>query len=384
MNDAQSHRAPHAGKRLVVGVSLFVRGAGQSLWENGIFQNCLLLILLLRQSPLVAQAVMVSGGDAVADPQMMLADWNVPLVSMDEAMQRCDVLIEMSALLDADWIGAFRQRGGKIVTMRVGNDYVIDIERTMFDKPSGFLFSGAHYDGIWTIPEFRRSCLHYFQTGLRAPVTIVPHIWHPMLFDKARAALGPGLAFGYQPGKPRWRVTMFEPNICMVKTSIIPMLVVEEAYRARPDFLENVRVCNTLHIKDHTTFVHFAKRLDIVAHGIATFEGRHAVYELMAAHGDAVVSHTWENAQNYLYYELLHGDYPLIHNSPFLGDAGYYYPDFDCQAGGRALLKAFAGHDASLDAYRERSRRVLDSVSIDNPDNVAAYTDAIAALYRDT
>ncbi|WP_157666310.1 DUF2827 family protein, partial [Burkholderia ubonensis] len=89
------------------------------------------------------------------------------------------------------------------------------------------------------------------------------------------------------------------------------------------------------------------------------------------------------NAQNYLYYELLYGDYPLIHNSPFLGDAGYFYPDFDCQAGGRALLQAFAEHDANLDAYREQSKRVLDSVSIYNPDNVAAYTDAIASLYRD-
>ncbi|MBN3784845.1 DUF2827 family protein, partial [Burkholderia sp. Ac-20345] len=62
---------------LVVGVSLFVRGAGQSLWENGIFQNCLLLILLLRQSPLVAEAVMVNGGEQVADPQMMLGEWDV-------------------------------------------------------------------------------------------------------------------------------------------------------------------------------------------------------------------------------------------------------------------------------------------------------------------
>ncbi|WP_322034692.1 DUF2827 family protein, partial [Burkholderia sp. BCC1970] len=222
------------------------------------------------------------------------------------------------------------------------------IERAMFDKPSGFLFSGAPYDAVWTIPEFERSCLHYYQTGLRAPVTIVPHIWHPMLFDKARATLGAGLSFGYQPGKPRWRVTMFEPNICMVKTSIIPMLVTEEAYRAKPDFVEFVRVCNTLHLKEHTTFVHFAKSLDIVNHGITTFESRYAVYEFMAAYGDAVVSHTWENAQNYLYYELLYGDYPLIHNSPFLGKAGYFYPDFDCQAGGRALLRAFAEHDANL------------------------------------
>ncbi|WP_175767143.1 DUF2827 family protein, partial [Burkholderia ambifaria] len=149
---------PNGGKRLVVGVSLYVGGAGQSLWENGIFQNCLLLVLLLRQSPLVGEVLMVNGGNnESADPQMMLDEWQVPLVSMDEAMTRCDVLIEMSAQFNANWIAAFRERGGKVVTIRVGNDYVIDIERAMFDKPSGFLFSGARYDGVWTIPEFEHS-----------------------------------------------------------------------------------------------------------------------------------------------------------------------------------------------------------------------------------
>ncbi|CFL06946.1 enoyl-CoA hydratase [Burkholderia pseudomallei] len=59
-------------------------------------------------------------------------------------------------------------------------------------------------------------------------------------------------------------------------------------------------------------------------------------------------------------------------------------PDFDCQEGGRQLLKAFREHDANLDAYREQSRHVLDSVSIYNAQNVAAYTEAIAALIEQT
>ena len=55
----------------------------------------------------------------------------------------------MSAQFGADYLRAFRERGGKVVTMRVGNDYVIDIERAMFNKPSGFLFSGAPYEAVW-------------------------------------------------------------------------------------------------------------------------------------------------------------------------------------------------------------------------------------------
>jgi hypothetical protein len=383
MPEFPTHDLQGSGRRLVVGVSLFVRGAHQSLWENGIFQNCLLLVLLLRQSPLVAEAVMVNGSDnTTLDPQLMLSEASVRIVPLDEAMRRCDVIIEMSAQLSADWIAEFRARGGKVVTMRVGNDYVIDIERAIFNKPSGYLFSGATYDGVWMIPELEHSCRHYMETGLRQAVTIVPHIWHPILFDKACAVPGAGVEFGYRPGRSRWRMAIFEPNICMVKTSMIPMLICEEAYRAQPAFLERLWVCNTLHLKEHTTFIRFATNLDIVVHGLTTFEGRFAVYEFMAAHGDAVVSHTWENAQNYLYYELLYGDYPLIHNSPYLGRCGYYYPDFDCQEGGRALLTAFREHDANLDAYRENARDLLDSVSIYNTVNIVAYTEAIRGLYR--
>ena len=66
-DDITGRDVQNGGKRLVVRVSLFVRGTGQSLWENGIFQNCMLLVLL-RQSPLVAEAVMVNGGTSETDP----------------------------------------------------------------------------------------------------------------------------------------------------------------------------------------------------------------------------------------------------------------------------------------------------------------------------
>jgi Protein of unknown function (DUF2827) len=182
------------------------------------------------------------------------------------------------------------------------------------------------------------------------------------------------LKYGYEPGKKHWRVCSFEPNVCMVKTSYFPMLVCEEAYRQRPEFLEIMRVCNTLHLKQHPMFESFARRLDIVNHGVASFEGRFAVYEFMAHFGDCIVSHHWENGQNYLYYEALYGGYPLIHNSEFIKDYGYYYPDFDCEAGGKVLLQAFATHDENLEQYKAKAKQLLYALDTHNPENVGFYT----------
>jgi Protein of unknown function (DUF2827) len=101
----------------------------------------------------------------------------------------------------------------------------------------------------------------------------------------------------------------------------------------------------------------------------------------MAANVDAVISHHWENGQNYLYYEALHGGYPLIHNSHLIGDCGWRYHDFDCEEAGLALRRAFAAHDAELPAYRERARAFLATLDPEAGHNVHIYTAAIERLY---
>lgn len=369
-------------RKLRVGITLAVREGNQSVWENGIFQNCAFLAQLFNKSPAVEDAVLVNGGTIEnASNAMMLEHTGLRLVGLDEAMQTLDVVIEMSALLPEEWARAFRDRGGRYAWMRVGNDYVIDIERAMFGKPSGSLCSAKTYDAVWTLPEYERSCRDYFALTTGAPVSIVPHLWTPLFFQKGIDTLPAGKRFGYKGGKPRWRVCSFEPNVCMVKTSIIPMLVCEEAYRARPSFAENFRICNTLHLKDHAQFLHFARGLDMVTHGLASFEGRFAVYEFMANFGDCIVSHHWENGQNYLYYEALYGGYPLVHNSEFIKDCGYYYPGFDCEAGGRALLRAFAEHDLRNEDERRSTSALLRTLDVSNHANIETYTRELLNLF---
>jgi hypothetical protein len=314
--------------------------------------------------------------------QAVFAGAGVRCVPLEEALHTVDVLVEMSAQVSEDYVKAFQERGGKLVWMRVGNDYVIDMERAMFGLSSASLCSGKNYAAVWTLAEYQRTCVDYFALTTRAPVRILPHLWTPEFFQKGIETLPAGVRFGYQPGRARWRVCTFEPNLSSVKTCVTPMLVFEEAYRREPRAWEYFRVCNTLHLKEKPALVHFARALDIVNHGLASFEGRFAVYEFMAHFGDCIVSHHWENGQNYLYYEALYGDYPLIHNSGFLGGCGYEYPGFDCQAGGEVLVNAFERHDAHLEVYRAKTRAFLATLDIAGRDNQRAYTEALWALYR--
>ena len=370
---------------LRVGVSILVRKGEQSLWENGIFQNCLFLVTLLLKSPCVGAICLVAGeGGGNPSDARFLDGCPVPVIDMATASQELDVMIEMSAQLSREWIETFRSNGGKVASMRVGNDYVIDVERMLFNKPHALLINGAPYDAVWTLPEYEATCVPYFRTAFRAPVTMLPHLWSPAVLERSLARRGQAGSFSYQPGRKRWRVGIVEPNVCMVKTSHLPMLCCEVAHRINPGLLERMLCYNTFHMTDQPLFNGFANSLDVVRHGISTFEGRLPIFDILGVHADALVCHHWENGQNYVYYEALYGGFPLVHNSHLIDGCGYRYDGFDCEDGGAALLRAFAHHDHNLSAYRSNAQVFLERLDPENEANVRSYSHAIEALYSAT
>jgi hypothetical protein len=74
--------------------------------------------------------------------------------------------------------------------------------------------------------------------------------------------------------------------------------------------------------------------------------------------------------------------YPLVHNSEFIKGCGYYYPHFDCQAGGQALLRAFMEHDRRLDDEKRSTAALLHSLDVTNPHNIEVYTRELLALFE--
>ncbi len=382
-SSAQNVKAPSKPldvKALRVGVTIFLREGTQSIWENGIFQNGHFLLNLLEKSSHIQQLFLVNGGNGqINQANDVLVGTSIPVISMAEAMDAVDVIIELSAQLNPDWGREFVDKGGKIIGMRVANDFVLDAERMAFDMPPAMLFSRVPYHKIWTLPAFEKSCASYYRYGFDAPVEVMQHLWSPELIDKGSEAQG--LPFSYKPGRKRWRLAVLEPNLSTVKTSHMPMMVCDAAYRRDPQKIEHMYVFNTLAMKEHGAFVTFARCLDLVKHGIGTFEGRLPLFQIMTQLADGIVSHHWENAQNYLYYEALHGGFPLIHNSDMLDGCGYYYPSFDPEQGGLALLQAIAEHDLNLGSYKADAQKFLWKLNPTNPANVQAYEASILELF---
>lgn len=371
--------------RLNIGISFFVsRDATQSIWSNGAVQHTVFLYLLLRSSPHVGQIWLINGGDGEKLPDgLMVNDLDMPLARMEDVADRLDVFIEMGAQMSAADAERVHAHGGVVIAYRCGNDYVMDVERLSFDRPPGPIFNGTRFDEIWTNAQHERTCAPYWGIGMRAPVKVMPHIWNPMFLNRSSEKSDrDGVSFGYLPKPGPKRVSIFEPNISVVKSCVPCMLICESAHRADPTAINAIYVANTVHLKEHVTFNHFASSLDIVRDKLASFEARFHLPYFMAHYTDIVVAHQWENGLNYLYYDVLHGRYPLVHNSPFLKDVGYYYEGFDAEQGGRALLEAVHRHDERIDEHDRKAQEVLSSVDITNQKNVDLHVGRMFDLLR--
>ena len=361
-----------------VGVTLYIREGQQSLWENGIFQNCYFLLELLARLPSVSQTFIVNGGPGnPATSRDLLALAPAPVINMQEAAETLDLVIELSAQVSIEWATAFVRRGGKVVGMHVASDFIIDAERMAYKLAPGVLMAPIPYHEVWTLPAFEKTCAEYYRVGFNAPARVMPHLWAPTLLEQSLAVRGNGAAFAYDPGRKRWRLGVLEPNLCTVKTCHLPLLISDVAHRADGQMIESLKVFNALVLKDHPQFIAYARSMDLVRQGLATFEGRFPIFDIMGKMCDAVVSHHWENGQNYLYYEMLYGGYPLIHNSDFLGQCGYRYASFDPEDGALALRSAFAEHDLRLDEYRSDAAAFLATLDPLAPANIATFGQAI-------
>lgn len=363
-----------------IAVTWFLREK-ESIWNNGAAQNMVFLHRCLQRTG--AEVIAVNAGhDVPPDDGLMLRDLGIEFARLaDVEWRTVDLLIEGAGQIGPDLARRVHDCGGKVIGYKFGNAYVIDLERMLFDKPSGAIVNGTRYDEIWSTSQHLHTCGAMWEVVYRCPVRIVPHIWEPLFVEKAAREFTGGLEWGYKPRPGPKRVAVFEPNINVVKSCIVPLLACEVAHRKRPAAIGDVYLTNATKINEHLTFRTMSLSLDIAKAGKVSAEGRFNTPWFLAKHADVVVSHQWENDLNYLWYDVLHGRYPLVHNSPALPDGvGYYYDGFDCVDAGETLLEAIEEHDADADAYNRRAGAFLATVDGSAGQNVQAHKRAVESL----
>lgn len=369
--------ADDLAKGYTIGVTIFVKADGTlGLFENGLRQNVLFLYLLFKAAPNCRRVFLLNHGDGEPiefGEELGLA--RDAIVRTAQVIDQLDYVVSIGAAMDRETVTALKSKGCKIINYKGGNGGVIAMEAIVAKpnpRPDAELyFDNDYYDAIWMTPQHIHTYRGWCETIYRCPVFETPQIWAPLLIesmDRDHRA-----RYGYQPTKEPWRVGVMDPNITVMKTSHLPMLVCEVAYRRNPGAFRAMYITNTWQFREKVHFRTLFTALAAARAGVMTSEPRFVGPQFIADHCDAVVTHHWENGLNYLYYEVLYGGYPLIHNSEFLRGYGYYYNDFDAESGADALLRAHAEHSDRLTSYGRTNEELFRRLDPRTPATIAVH-----------
>ena len=181
------------------------------------------------------------------------------------------------------------------------------------------------------------------------------------------------------------KLSVMEPNINVVKYSMIPIMMAERVFRdLGEDSFKQIYIGSGKKMLKNKYYLSMIKHFDIVnsPNEKIKYVGRYPVSTFLASETDIVVSHQWENPLNYAYLDALYFGYPLVHNADMIKDAGYYYEGFNVSQGAEQLKIALADHDSNLDQYAKNSKKVLDRYVSTNKNIVDTYTKLIDNLFN--
>ena len=109
---------------------------------------------------------------------------DIKFAYVHDVIDKLDVLIEGTLLIEPSLITKMHEHGGKVVSYKMGNDFIMDMEYFVFNKPAGRVFNGSEFDAVWMIPQHENTCYSYFSIMYRCESYVVPAIWSPLFCDK--------------------------------------------------------------------------------------------------------------------------------------------------------------------------------------------------------
>ena len=115
------------------------------------------------------------------------------------------------------------------------------------------------------------------------------------------------------------------------KNCILPLFIVESFEQEYPNLLKSCNVFCADKLAENEYFIKLIIQMDIYKKkkDFLKVQKRITFLDAITKFGSIIISHQQDNALNYLYLESLYLNLPILHNSDFIKDYGYYYPEND-------------------------------------------------------
>lgn len=340
-----------------------------SIWSNGLDQNIYFFLLMFREMGYSVDLVseIENAGKLLDEPIKYLTLKNI---------LNYDLVIEIAHVISEDLTNFFNSKGRPIVSVKLGNSYFIDLENIIHNpEDSSRLGTIAPYRcrEIWISPHFEKN-KDYFELLGRTKVEVCPYIWDPCILEM-------------QKNKPKnlptemslKKVGIVEPNLNIIKNLITPLIICELAYNKNESLIEEIYCFNSKKFENKKIFIDFIKCLDVHNNKISSYENRISMHKMFSTDlCGTILSHQIYNELNYVYLETIYYNRLLVHNSPMIKDAGYFYNESDAYEGAEQLKRGIK------DFYNEKqikeNRKYLELFSKNNKKNKERYKELIEGV----
>jgi len=394
-------------------VAIILNPSESGIFNNGLHQNGYFLYRLLGKIPNV-QPFLIAPDDTLPEENRkidnLLECFGAPVVPMGwfREKYRCDVMIQGSYAIAPEQLVSYKKTGTKIIAVVWGHKYAINQETMAFgrlvttDKDPNINHAAASIirrnegtlDAVWLSPHFTWT-KQYLAASYDMPLHktfTAPYIWDPEIVTRVCKDLP---SFNNGEKTPHFRagdlenkqIYTLEPNINVLKTSLIPFHALELLYKENPDHFDHCYFYGGEILNENPHFHQLLNTSAFFSDGKThkvTFNGRTKipwVYEKAKVQ----LAHHYDCGLNYTYLEAAYHHHPIVHNSHFMRDMGYYYRGANTHDAAAQLRMALRHQDRDdLDEYNANCDDVVDRFSINNAQNIRGYSTLIENLFDDT
>jgi hypothetical protein len=380
-------------KNLKIGITLGLQSNTESIWTNGMKQNVLMFVHLLKQSKNNYEVFILNTFDVDFSEKRPSYLDGIDVYNFKEKFMDMDLIVMMGAQVYDEDIKKFKENKNKrFIGYKCGNNYVIHMENVLFreNKPKYFEYEST-FDELWYIPQQHDTNNGFFSTLYRTNAFIVPFIWHNKFLHEAVIGIEQGFKNGkykkgykYDPTKEKKVIGIMEPNINIVKYGLIPTMIAEESYRTEigKNKIDKVMISNGEKLKTNHEFMSILKTFDLHKDKKITAESRYQTAFILTQYFDIVISHQILNPLNYLYLDAAYLGYPVLHNATLCKDLGYYYENGDTKQGAKMLNYILTEHDNNIVEYHKKNDLVLQRYYADNEELIETYDKLIYNLFN--
>jgi hypothetical protein len=268
----------------------------------------------------------------------------------------------------------------KIVSIHYGNTLVTDICNHLCEAKSrgnwGVEPEQKYHDAALFSPHYKFQ-EQYLQINQSERTFEIPYLWDEKFIIGSARELGIE-CLKFKPQKQN-NIAVTEPNINFSKTFIPPLFTIKHLLEHDPEIFNKAIFFGTDKIikqkdnlfksrilGDRVLKKHIKKMI---------FDPRELVAKIFDRDNPMFLSHQHLNALNYTYLEAAYFGYPLIHNSEFIKDFGYYYEEFNMIDAAEQIKIATSIHADYLENQISNGRELCWNYSVKNPEVIKATSD---------